>query len=372
MKHGEKDNPIRVLITGVGGGGNGEQMLKALRLAPAVYHIIGTDISPLSTGLYQADEGYTVPRADDRSYIATLLDLCAARNVKALIAGSEPEMLVISRNRSLFAEIGVLVLLNTEDIITLCMDKWKTFAFLQERGFSVPRSFLINDLSIVEEIDTDMFPVVIKPASNGGGSRHAYIAQDRDELRFFCNYIMKDGLDPIVQEYVGTPDSEYTVGVLSTFDGVFVNSIAVKRDLTIGMSVRLKVRNRTQKSDLSSSLIISSGYSQGQIDIFPEVCGVCENIAAALKSRGPLNIQCRYFKGKVYTFEINPRLSGTSSLRAMVGFNEPDILIRHHLMGESAATRFSYRSGNIMRGLSEIYIANDSQKSTYVLGGNTI
>lgn len=363
MKAGR--NLIRVLITGVGGGGNGEQMLKALRLATADYHIIGTDVSPLSTGLYQADEGYTVPRADDRSYIATLLDLCATRNIQALIAGSEPEMLVISRNRSLFAEIGVLVLLNTEAIISLCMDKWQTFAFLQERGFSVPRSFLMNDIAAVEEIDSDIFPVVIKPASNGGGSRHAYIAQDRDELRFFCAYIMKDGLDPIVQEYVGTPDSEYTVGVLSTFDGMFVNSIAVRRDLTIGMSVRLKVNNRTNKSDLSPSLIISSGYSQGQIDTFPKVCSVCEDIAAALQSRGPLNIQCRYFKGKVYTFEINPRLSGTSSLRAMVGFNEPDILIRHHLRGERIEPKFPYQSGNIMRGLSEVYISTESQKKPY-------
>jgi len=365
IKGNARDREIRVLITGVGGGGNGEQILKALRLASTKYYIIGTDISPLSSGLFQVDEGYTVPDAFANNYISTILNLCTDLNIRVLITGSEPELKVISANRKVFEEKGIVLLLNSSEVISLCMDKWKTYEFLRNKGFSIPQSLLINDLAMVDDIKKDMFPLVVKPSSSGGGSRHAYIAQDTDELRFFCNYIMKDGLEPIVQEYIGTPDSEFTVGVLHTFDGVFINSIAVKRDLSIGMSVRFKVKNRTDKLYLSPSLIISSGYSQGLIDKFPEVCGVCEDIADTLNSRGPLNIQCRYFSGKVYTFEINPRFSGTSSLRAMVGFNEPDILIRHHILGEPVEHRFSYSSGNIMRGLLEIYIPKDTEKKPY-------
>ena len=36
---------IRVMVTGVGGGGNGEQLLKALKLAETPYHLIGADIT---------------------------------------------------------------------------------------------------------------------------------------------------------------------------------------------------------------------------------------------------------------------------------------------------------------------------------------
>lgn len=360
-----QNKEVRVLITGVGGGGNGEQVLKALRLAHTKYYIIGTDISPLSSGLYQVDEGYIVPGADADNYISTILDMCKDLNIHVLITGSEPELKLISVNRQIFDGKGILLLFNSSKIISMCMDKWKTYEFLQSEGFPVPQSFLISDLAVIDDIKKDMFPLVVKPSSSGGGSRHAYIAQDIDELRFFCNYIMKDGLKPVAQEYIGTPDSEFTAGVLHTFDGVFINSIAVKRNLSIGMSVKQKVKNRTDKLNLSPSLIISSGYSQGLIDKFPEVCGVCEEIAYALDSRGPLNIQCRYFGGKVYTFEINPRFSGTSSLRAMVGLNEPDILIRHHLLGEPIEPRFSYRSGNIMRGLLEVYIPQNTIKKPY-------
>jgi carbamoyl-phosphate synthase large subunit len=56
-------------------------------------------------------------------------------------------------------------------------------------------------------------------------------------------------------------------------------------------------------------------------------------------------------------FEINPRFSGTSSIRAMLGFNEPDLLIRKHLLGETLPERPTYRYGTVLRGLREIEVS---------------
>lgn len=69
-------NRINLLITGVGGGGHGEQVLKALKMAKTPYTIIGTDMSPISMGLYEVDKAYIVPRADDSAYISTMLGIC--------------------------------------------------------------------------------------------------------------------------------------------------------------------------------------------------------------------------------------------------------------------------------------------------------
>jgi carbamoyl-phosphate synthase large subunit len=79
--------------------------------------------------------------------------------------------------------------------------------------------------------------------------------------------------------------------------------------------------------------VISSGVSQGRIGKFKKITDQCRKIAEALESHGPLNIQCRVVDGVVHVFEINPRLSGTTSLRALIGFNEPDLLIQRHLKG---------------------------------------
>jgi len=54
----------------------------------------------------------------------------------------------------------------------------------------------------------------------------------------------------------------------------------------------------------------------------------------------------------LYVFEINPRFSGTTSLRAIAGFNEPDVLIRKYLLKEKV-DKINYEEGHILRGLDE-------------------
>jgi carbamoyl-phosphate synthase large subunit len=66
-------------------------------------------------------------------------------------------------------------------------------------------------------------------------------------------------------------------------------------------------------------------------------------------------VQCRKTERGVVAFEINPRLSGTTSIRALVGFNEPEILIRYFLTGEFPQT-ISYQSGYVLRELREKFV----------------
>ena len=346
-------NRINVLVTGVGGGGHGEQVLKALRLAQTPYLIIGTDMSPTSIGLYEVDKSYVVPPARDDTYIPRLLDICQKEDIRVLITGSEPELLRVSEDRSKFEKRKILLLINASNVIKICMDKGKTYNFLMRNGFDCPWSLLVND-DTSEAVSH--LPLIIKPALASGGSSNVYIAQDPEELDFFVKYLKKQGLSPLVQEYIGSHEEEYTVGVLTDIiSGDLIGSIAIKRQILSGLSNKIKVKNRHPDRIKSDILTVSSGISQGVIDEFPEVRKYCEEVALKLGSKGPLNIQCRKVGEKVYAFEINPRFSGTTSLRAMVGHNEPDILIRKHVLGEGIGTT-EYRKGVIVRGLSELYI----------------
>jgi carbamoyl-phosphate synthase large subunit len=81
-----------------------------------------------------------------------------------------------------------------------------------------------------------------------------------------------------------------------------------------------------------------------------------EAIAQALGSVGPLNIQGRLDSGEFVPFEINPRFSGTTPMRAMAGFNEPELLIDWHLDPDQP---WSYHPtmthGEFTRGLIEYF-----------------
>jgi carbamoyl-phosphate synthase large subunit len=348
---------IRVLVTAIGGGGHGDQILKALRLAPpGRYSIFGADANPHCPQASLVERFVTLPRARDPEYMTVLLRTCSELGIRALFHGCEPELLLFAANRKLIEDAGIFLPINDTALIQLCMDKARTNERLAELGFPVPRYVNVKNESEFDAID--WFPVVVKPAVGGGGSANVYIAQDMKELKALAAYL---GLGDIasgfmIQEYVGAPDQEFTVGVLHDLDGCYVNSIAVKRHLTSGLSVRTSVSNRTGRKELGRRLVISSGVSQGDIGRYDEVTRQCREIADRLGSRGPLNLQCRFVDGKVRVFEINPRFSGTTSLRAMVGYNEPDVLIQKHIYGFDIEKDFAYEEATILRSLIETRI----------------
>ena len=348
-------NPITVMVTGLGGGGVGEQILKALKMASQDYEIVGVDMDPRSMGLQTVKHPYIVPPASNPGYIDTIAALCERHGVNALLPGSEQELEQISRYKERFVAGNVFVPINPSAVIQTCLDKVKTMNFLDREGFSYPRYLPIASPTDLHKIN--FLPVVLKPSSGSGGSVNTFIAQTDEELHLFGKYLLDLAGPFICQEYVGTPENEYTVGILLGMDGGLINSIAVRRSIVSGLSCHLKVPNRTGRSELGAHLVISSGISQGTIGKYHQVTGECEKIALALGCTGAVNIQCRMVNGSPCVFEINPRFSGTTSLRAMVGYNEPDVLIRKHVRGEKIPNGFSYNSGVICRGLKELHLS---------------
>ncbi len=342
-----KETPV--LVTGVGGGGVGEQIIFALRVAEIPYRIISTDADPFSLGLYSADKGYLVPRATTESYLGRLLEICHEESVKVLIPGSEAELVIISKNKDLFKKEGILLLMNSSDVINVCQNKWKTYLFLKNNGFKVPESYLWEEG--IENIEFQ-YPVIIKPYVGTGGSRFVFIAQNNDEISFFIHFLKRQGCIPMIQNYVGSAENEYTVGVLTSFEGELLGSIGIKRRLKGRLSTLYTLKNYR---DDSESLHISTGISQGIIDDFEEVRENAEKIALRLGSKGPINIQCRVTEEGINVFEINPRFSGTESLRALAGYNAPDALIRKYVLGEDIK-KLNYKRGIVSRGLANHFI----------------
>lgn len=334
----------------------GRQALKSLRRAETPYRIIGTDMTEISMGLYEVDKHYIMPPASaGKTYTGMLLWICQDEGVDVIIPGSEPELLEISKRRDQFTAIGVLPLINTPEVLRVCMDKWETCLFLEGNGFPCASFSLGRDL-----YDFPL-PAVVKPTVASGGSLNVYLAQTKTELQFFVGYLRSQGLTPLVQEYVGSHGQEYTVGVLTDIvDGEVLGSFALRRQILSGLSNRIRAKNRHKDKIDDDLLVLSSGISQGVVDDYPGVRGTCEEIAVAMGSRGPMNFQCRKVGDEVYVFEINPRFSGTTYIRAMLGYNEPDILIRRHVLGEDVRMGECKR-GLVMRGLQEVYIPRSDE-----------
>jgi carbamoyl-phosphate synthase large subunit len=315
-----------VLVTGVGGSSVGHQILQALQLVGSRYRTVATDASDFSFGLFEADSAYVIPRAGSSHYLRAISEIVEREKVIAVLPGTEAELQVISENADRLSQRGCVAITNPSQVVKLCSNKGVLYHWLSEHGFRVPRTANAHGWrKLVAEVG---LPLIGKPTEGAGASRNVEILASEEEIDAYVSQAEESEREVVLQEYVGSSTSEYTVGVLSTRAGKTIDSIVLHRNLT-GLSAGT---TRTLK-DRSYSL--SSGYSQGFVVQDRAIQDVCERLARQMGSCGPLNVQCRVSeKDEVTIFEVHARFSGTSSIRAMVGFNEPDLLIRNFVFGE--------------------------------------
>jgi carbamoyl-phosphate synthase large subunit len=339
-------SPIKVMIAGIGGASLGTEIRKSLSLAGG-YEIYGCDVSRTAYGLYEQGFAKTwlVSRDD---YVAGVLKACLAAGAGFLIPGGEQPMTLLGAASGILAAADIRLLANTSEVISLYSDKKKTFEYLAECGIPIPRTISVNNRN---DLDYVGLPCIVKPATGSGGSAAVFFAVSVDEAMIYSDFIRRTGSPPVAQEYVDEREGEFTIGVLSLSDGRVAGSIALRRVLDAKLSVAYRGRGG----------LISSGYSQGHIGEYRDLCRQAERIAEAIGSCGPINIQGRVRDGVLLPFEINPRFSASTYLRAMAGFNEVDILIRYLVSGVPPHTPM-IRPGWYMRSLTEQYVADEHLK----------
>ena len=334
------DNATPVMIAGIGGASLGTEILKSLLTAEA-YRVYGCDISPLAFGHYQEGFARTF-LADESRYVESLKEICVNQKITALIPGGEAPLNLLAPHAAEFERMGIHLIANSTDVVATCSNKRLFFERMQELGLPMPKTVSVTDADDIGEIP---LPCVIKPATGSGGSNLVVLASNLDEASMYVRYLLQNSDTAVIQEYIPENDGEFTIGVLSLPNGEVAGSVAMQRLF----NAKLSVLSRTKSG------LISSGFSQGLIDEFPEIREQAERIALALGSVGPINVQGRMRDGVLLPFEINPRFSASTYLRTLAGFNEIDIYLRALLNGEvPGPVRIS--PGYYLRSLSEVRV----------------
>ena len=313
-----------ILVTGVGGRSVGHQILHALSEAEDRYRILVADAAAFSFGLYLGHKPFLVPLASDPGYTERIACIVREEGVRAILPGTEPEVRALAPHKEAFLKLGCHILANPAKVVDICSDKGVLDTWLTNNGFATPRTCpLENWRELAQAVG---FPLVGKPGRDTGGSRGVMLLCNEDEVLQYAQHAVPGSL---AQEYVPDENHEYTVGVLLAPEGGrVIDSIVLKRELT-GLSLG------SSRSVGAEHYAISTGYSQGFIVKNAFIKQRCEELALAIGAAGPLNIQCRHHGGDIKVFEVHPRFSGTTSIRASVGFNEPDVLLRMLLDGQS-------------------------------------
>ena len=293
---------MKVLVTGAGAL-MGQGIIRSLRASLKQARIIAADPDPRATGLYWADAAYLIPNAHSPEYAGALRRLLESERPDAILIGTDVELPFFAAQREVLEnDFSLSVLVSNPEVIEVADDKWRTYGFLKANGFPYPNSSIsLSDQEFFEDV---RYPLVVKPRS-GARSVGMSVVTNRQELETaFMNLET-----PIVQELVGSAESEYTAGAL-VFDGECKASIVMRRDLRDGNTYR------------------------GFVESYPELNVKVKALAERLCPHGPVNFQFRICDDLVKVFEINARFSGTTPLRAQAGFNEVEMCLRYLLEGK--------------------------------------
>lgn len=327
--------PVTVLVTGVGAP-VGVGIIKALRAANLTVRIVGVDSEPLAQGLFRVDRAHLIPsaRQNPEAYFEALVRTCQLEGADILFSGWEGELPMLAERKATFeAQTGTILPL-APDATQKALDKWLTTKVLSAFAVPVPDTVLPNDPEQLADFrHRHSYPYLMKPR-RGSGGRGLVLVQTDKELTFFSDYIA----DPVVQELLLPDDQEYTVGVFRQTNGRFTGALALKRSLSGGLSYRME----------------SNGNS--------DACEIAIQAVAALGLVGAVNVQMRLTNQGFKVFEVNPRFSSATCVRANFGFNEPELSIRHFVRGEDLPSP-QIKTGVCLRFWEEIYLSDHAKES---------
>ncbi|MDM3872380.1 ATP-grasp domain-containing protein [bacterium SCSIO 12696] len=279
-----KISSMRVLVSGASGDiGLGIGRILKEDTSGKVF---GCDITPDGIGKCVFDDMFSVPRADDASYIESIEALISENNIEVFIPTSEAEISVLSNSGVDFGRrAGCHVVMANATVVNVSLDKYATARFVEKNGLNSPWT------SLVEVSAPQALPCIFKPRG-GRGSKDVEVVKTEERARE-----LSGRPDYIWQELLLPDDQEYTCGLYVTASGE-VRSVIFKRSLSGGLT------------------------GKGEVVENDEIRLYLEKLAERLGLVGAINVQLRLTSRGPVLFEINPRFSSTVVFRHKLGFKD--------------------------------------------------
>lgn len=322
----KQQKPVNVLVHAVGSP-LGQSILKALQMSEMKINLYVCDIYHDAPGLFMVPPEFRLilPPVKASEFHSFLSEFITKREIQFIFPVISIEHDYYHNQESFYRHLGVHVITLNQKVYDLLNNKYECFEYLKEKGIRIPKSILADqDENYISQLTEIPSPYVLKPIY-GASSNDLFIIKEKDRLIQFVklypvNYFM-------IQEFIDDKE-EYTVGVYRSPKREYEDSLVIRRELKFGLSYKGEV-------------IEDQSISEYALD-------VCR----AFQTEYSANVQLKVRHGEGYVFEINPRLSSTTCVRAHFGFNEPEMIIKD-LLGE--VSYFNKRKGSFSRYWSEQY-----------------
>ena len=230
---------LTVLVSACGAPGTAALMQALRDNGERPLRIVGTDMSEQAIGRHLADAFHRVPAGSDAAFADTMLAVCKAEHVDAILPQSSFDLLGLAEAKARFD--GIAVLVSSPEAIHRSNDKAETYAMLDRIGVRGPAWRRVSGGEAVAaaagELGYPDVDVCMKPVFSSGsrGFRVLSALADRHEQLLSNRPGVAEALRlEDLLELLGDDPTELLVMELATGKERTIDGIAVEGRIALG------------------------------------------------------------------------------------------------------------------------------------------
>lgn len=276
---------MKILFTG-GGGSGSEAIWNILEGRHEVY-FADADITTIDP-VIPAERRFEIPMAGDNGFASCVYEICINHGIDFLVPTVDEELSALA---DFHQSAPFNILLPSRRFVDLMLDKFLASKEIESAGLSVPETRLISEFAGMN------FPLVAKPRS-GRGSRGVMVLEEEGQIDAYLILQKAKGREDffIVQQLM--VGQEYTVLVSADMDGALKAILPVKVLQKKGITIK------------------------AEIEMNKAIINYVQKFQERFHGTGIYNLQCVVdYKGGVWPFEINPRVSTTFCMALRAGYD---------------------------------------------------
>lgn len=180
---------FKILITSVGGEFGPKLILSIKNDRKIFSKIVGTDIRKDAIGKNFCDFFYQVPKANKKSYIKKISNLCKKHKIDLVLPTSDEEAYALSKNRKLIENKKTKLACTDFETIKVFSNKILTYKKLEQFNIPRPDYMIIEKSSQLNSKINKMLKkygeIVLKPSNSRGGRNVFVISKKTKGFRIF-------------------------------------------------------------------------------------------------------------------------------------------------------------------------------------------
>ncbi len=317
---------FRVMITGVGSL-VGKGILDALEGRRDRLHVIGTYFDQPQPSLWRCDEVVHTANSEGPAL---------AQELESIVQRLRPDLVIPGRDPDVMAVLALPTRVCAGPGAEIASDKWLTYKFACDRGLPTVETALPGHAGFGP-------PAILKPRLGGGSVGVRLLLTDAawEAAQSSRGTI----LQPLLGAVPEVPDPSLGMPLFYSAEPARQGGVQVLvgPDGEVGAMQEFEARHRF-------------GWVVAQRLVNdPELRAIGRSYAHALAAggwRGPLNISCIHDGQRWLCLEINPRFSGGTAARTLLGFDEVGWIINRWAGAQVVPTLPGPRGDVVVQQLS--------------------